>query len=176
MSKRKSLNRRSFMSQVAGGAILAGGATSLVTGEAHATRAQTGVTDHDSGALTDAAGYGRGTNRPQQPTGISDYDSGVQADAVEHGRGATDSDASDAVGRGRGNLPGFADKDSGATADSKPLRRSGLTDNDAGANADRGGDGRGAARTTQSGVTDSDEGALKDRAGFGRGEPRTRRR
>jgi hypothetical protein len=43
------------------------------------------VTDQDSGAHADRAGYGRGG--PRGYTGVTDSDSGPTADAAGHGRG-----------------------------------------------------------------------------------------
>jgi hypothetical protein len=67
----KRLSRRSFMSRVVGAAVIAGGATALVTGQAsaQANPNYTGRTDADSGSAADRAGYGR--------TGITDSDGGA---------------------------------------------------------------------------------------------------
>ena len=78
MSEKKKLNRRSFMSRIAGGALIAGGATALVTGKAEAQN-YTGRTDSDSGANADRGGYGH--------TGLTDSDSGNGADRASYGRG-----------------------------------------------------------------------------------------
>src|SRR5215468_4211666 len=107
---KKRLNRRSFMSRVAGAAMLAGGAAGVVTGAAKAQN-YTGRTDSDSGSNADRSGYGR--------TGISDSDSGAGSDRPGYGRGGhagvTDHDTgvgADPAGRGRGNS-GITDSDSG---------------------------------------------------------------
>ena len=83
--KKKRLNRRSFMSRVAGAAIVAGGATATITGQAQAQN-YTGRTDNDTGANADQAGHGRGTATGRQ-TGITDGDSGTHADRAGYGRG-----------------------------------------------------------------------------------------
>jgi hypothetical protein len=132
MSEKKKLNRRSFMARIAGGAVIAGGATALVTGKAEAQN-QTGRTDSDSGNNADRAGYGR--------TGMTDSDSGNGADRASYGRG------------GGGNRTGWTDTDSGGNADNAGNGRgatrsnpTGLTDGDSGSAADRGNYGRGQRR------------------------------
>lgn len=94
---------------------------------------QTGITDHDTGANADRAGYGRtgvtdndsgpnadrpGYGRGGSAGGASDNDSGPGADPAGRGRGsnrmgASDSDATDSMGhgRGRGNATGYSDSD-----------------------------------------------------------------
>ena len=157
MTPTRRLNRRSFLSRVAGGA-LAGGAFALCGGAARAqTGPYTGVTDTDSGSYADNAGHGRGpggnrNGQPAQPqsgyTGYSDSDSGANADPSGGGRrgrtptrtGATDSDPTDSYGNGRG----------GSTVRAN-MRRS---------------DGRCVHHT---GRTDSDSGAVRDPSGYGHG-------
>jgi len=151
---KKRLNRRSFMSRVAGAAVLAGGAAGIVTGTAKAQN-YTGRTDSDSGSNADRSGYGR--------TGLSDSDSGSGADRAGYGRGGhqgvTDHDTgayADPAGRGRGSS-GMSDSDSGRYADPAGRGRggrTGVTDSDSGANRDPVGRGRGGGR--QNGVTDHD--------------------
>src|SRR5262245_31129459 len=111
--EKKRLNRRSFMSRVAGAAVIAGSAAGVVTGEARAQN-YTGHTDRDSGSNADRAGYGR--------TGVTDRDSGNGADRAGYGRGGqsgvSDSDSgqyADPAGRGRGSS-GLTDNDSGQYA------------------------------------------------------------
>src|SRR5262245_32048024 len=91
--KKRPLNRRSFMSRVAGAAMIAVGAGAVVTGTASAQN-YTGHTDSDSGSHADRAGYGR--------TGVTDRDSGNGADRA---------------GYGRGGQSGVTDNDSGQYAD-----------------------------------------------------------
>lgn len=96
MSDKKRLNRRSFLTRVAGGAAVIGGAMSLVSGTAQAQ-----ITDRDP---TDGGGNGRGTGRTDRdPT-----------DGACNGRGATptghtDTDPRDPRGNGRGT--GRSDSD-----------------------------------------------------------------
>lgn len=89
---------------------------------------RTGVTDGDSGASADLAGFGLGRR-----TGVTDSDSGANADRSGRGRGgsragASDNDPTDRAGYGRGS------------------GRSGVTDSDSGANADAAGSGRGGSQ------------------------------
>ena len=87
-TEKKPLNRRSFMSRVAGATVLAGGAAAVVTGEASAQN-YTGHTDSDTGNGADRSGYGR--------TGNTDTDSGNGRGSIAgYGRGAqsaTDADS-----------------------------------------------------------------------------------
>ena len=114
MKSRQGFGRRSFLARVLGG-VAAGGALTLVSGEALAFQ----VTDSDSGARADPAGRGRGRTGesdgdPTDPagygrprTGCSDGDSGRGADPAGRGRGqgeCNDRDrgpARDPAGRGR---------------------------------------------------------------------------
>ncbi|MGQ0588911.1 MAG: twin-arginine translocation signal domain-containing protein [Sphingosinicella sp.] len=86
----RKLSRRSFMTRVAGGAVVGGGALVALTGRAEAFQ----VTDADDGANADPAGRGRGgpANRIR---GCTDGDTGARADPGGAGRGnrRTDSDA-----------------------------------------------------------------------------------
>ena len=185
MKPTRSVSRRSFFSQVAGGAIAAG-AVALVTGEARAVQGPpyTGITDSDSGPNSDNAGYGRGGNQA-----ISDNDSGPNADPAGHGRntrgqppasGITDRDPTDPVNRGRGGGSGFSDSDSGANADPSGRGRgvvrngpyTGYSDADSGHSQIHDMPGHGAGRgapNTYTGLTDSDS---ADRGGYGRGSNR----
>ena len=89
MTDRKSLNRRSFLSRVAGGAVLGGGALSLVSGSAAFA-----ITDHDP-------------SDPSNRTGITDRDStdrpgnGTGGATIHNGN--SDNDANDAAGHPRGS-------------------------------------------------------------------------
>ena len=128
MKPTRRLSRRSFLGRVAGGAVAAGAAMTVLTGPAEAQ----GCSDSDSGRYGDPAGRGR-----------------------RCGRSCTDSDTgrnSDGVGRGRrcGQRPSITDGDSGGNSDPagrgrgpRRVRPSGLTDSDAGRNADRPSYGRG---------------------------------
>jgi hypothetical protein len=88
----RSLNRRSFLSRVAGGAIVSGAAWAVL-----GKRAEAQVTDRDTGPNSDGPGRGR--------TGVTDRDPGT--DRVGHGRGPRNS-------RGPRNC---SDSDSGNTGD-----------------------------------------------------------
>ena len=99
MNTKRKLSRRSFLARVAGGAVAAGGAMVMLSGEA---RAQ--VTDSDSGPHADGAGNGRGNNHIR---GCTDNDTGANADQAANGRGNRTSDAdsgpsSDPANCGRG--------------------------------------------------------------------------
>lgn len=143
-TKKKRLNRRSFMATVLGGAA-ATGATGLIAGEAQAQQRPTGRTDSDSGSYADRANYGRTGMTDSDPYDRSGYGIGSGGGGGGGGgrSGLTDSDPVDRGGNGRGDLNGFTDSDSGDRA------------------------GRG-----YSGITDSDSGSNRDRAGHGRGRPR----
>jgi hypothetical protein len=156
VKSRPKLNRRSFLGQVAGGAISAG-ALGVVCGTARAqTGPYTGITDTDSGSYADNAGHGRGPGgnrfgqpQPQQPqTGYSDSDSGANADPSGAGRrgapvqtGITDSDPTDPYGQGRGG--GTARPGSAMRPDGSYAQYSGITDADSGATRDPANYGRG---------------------------------
>ena len=77
-TKKKRLNRRSFMATVLGG-VAATGATTLIAGEAQAQQRPTGRSDSDSGYGSDPAGRGY--------SGLTDSDSGSNRDRAGHGRG-----------------------------------------------------------------------------------------
>jgi hypothetical protein len=93
MKSNRKLSRRSFLTRVAGGAVIGGGALVALTGKAEAYQ----VTDSDQGPNSDAPGRGRGSNRIR---GCTDSDQGPNADQA---------------GNGRGN--GRSDSDSGPNAD-----------------------------------------------------------
>ncbi len=98
MKPTRKLSRRSFLTRVAGGAILSGGAMVALTGGARAYQ----VTDGDAGNTADPAGRGRGgANR--RIRGCSDADSGAHGDPVGNGRGnrSTDADPRDPPSCGR---------------------------------------------------------------------------
>lgn len=92
----RKLSRRSFLTRVAGGAIVGGGAMIALAGGAQAFQ----VTDSDAGAAADPPGRGRG-RRPIQ--GCTDADSGANADRPGNGRGnrTTDNDPADPPSCGR---------------------------------------------------------------------------
>jgi hypothetical protein len=97
MKPTRKLSRRSFLTRVAGGAIVGGGAMIALTGGAQAQ-----VTDGDAGANADPAGRGRGgANR--RIRGCTDADSGANADPPGAGRGnrRTDGDPTDPASCGR---------------------------------------------------------------------------
>jgi len=87
MKTTRKLSRRSFLTRVAGGAAVAGGALVVLGGTAEALQ----VTDSDSGPNADPPNRGRGSNRIR---GCTDNDSGSNADPAGNGRGnrTTDSD------------------------------------------------------------------------------------
>ena len=127
MKPTRRLSRRSFLGRVAGGAVAAGAAMTVLTGPAEAQ----GCSDSDSGRNGDPSGRGRRC--------CTDSDRGRYADGVGRGRrcgrsGITDRDTggnSDAAGNGRGPLR---------------ARPSGLTDGDSGRYSDRANFGRGPRR------------------------------
>ena len=178
MKPSRKLNRRSFLAQVAGGAVGAG-ALGLIHGEAWAYQVYTGVTDRDEGALRDGSGYGRGGTRPQsggqpeaggaplqQPTGITDSDTGSNSDNAGYGRGGqqaiSDNDPTDPAGQGR-NVRNRAQPPQTGVTDGDPTDpvgagrggSTGYSDSDSGANADPSGRGQ-RGRPTQTGITDRD--------------------
>lgn len=87
MKTTRKLSRRSFLTRVAGGAAVAGGALVVLGGTAEALQ----TTDSDSGPNADPPNRGRGSNRIR---GCTDNDSGSNADPAGNGRGnrTTDSD------------------------------------------------------------------------------------
>jgi hypothetical protein len=97
MKPTRKLSRRSFLTRVAGGAIVGGGAMIALSGSAHAQ-----ATDGDSGANADPAGRGRG-GAGNRIRGCTDADSGANADPPSAGRGnrTTDGDPSDPARCGR---------------------------------------------------------------------------
>ena len=94
MSEERPINRRSFLSRVAGGAVVGGVAIGLVTGgEAGA------ITDRDP---SDPVGYGRGRRRRYGCTDRDPYDPvGRGRWCRRRRRYCTDRDPYDPVGRGR---------------------------------------------------------------------------
>lgn len=108
MAKKGKMSRRSFMTRVAGGTVVAAGVGTAATAaimQRYADAdpsdgvARTGITDSDP---NDMAYHGTGR------TGLTDSDGGACADSSGYGRGntgMTDSDGgacSDPGGRGRG--------------------------------------------------------------------------
>ena len=101
MKPTRKLSRRSFLTRVAGGAVIGGGALVVLGGTAQALQ----VTDSDQEPNADPANRGRGNTRIRNCT---DSDQGPNADPANNGRGnrQTDSDAgpnSDPANCGRGN-------------------------------------------------------------------------
>jgi hypothetical protein len=99
MKTSRKLSRRSFLTRVAGGAVVGGGALVMMSGKAQAQ-----VTDSDSGPRADGAGHGRGSNHIR---GCTDNDTGSNADQAGNGRGnrVSDSDSgpnADPANCGRG--------------------------------------------------------------------------
>jgi hypothetical protein len=104
MKPTRRVSRRSFLVRVAGGALIAGAALTVLGGEAGAFQ----ITDSDSGPGADPRGRGRGA--------LTDSDRGPSADQPGKGRGprrtscaagraVTDGDSgpnADAAGCGRG--------------------------------------------------------------------------
>ena len=98
MKPTRKLSRRSFLTRVAGGAVVGGGAMVALAGGAQAYQ----VTDSDSGANADPANGGRGgANR--RIRGCTDGDAGATADPPGAGRGnrRTDNDPTDRPSCGR---------------------------------------------------------------------------
>jgi hypothetical protein len=81
----RKLSRRSFLTRVAGGAVVAGGAMVALTGKAEAYQ----VTDSDQGPNSDPPGRGRGNVHIARCT---DTDQGPNADQANNGRGNRTSD------------------------------------------------------------------------------------
>jgi len=84
----RKLSRRSFLTRVAGSAVIAGGAIAALGGTAQAFQA----TDSDAGATADPPGRGRGNAR-NRIRGCTDGDSGASADPAGNGRGSRTTDA-----------------------------------------------------------------------------------
>jgi hypothetical protein len=154
-------SRRSFLGQVAGGAVTAG-ALGVIGGEARAwqTGPYTGINDNDSGSHADNAGHGRGpggnaNGRPVESqtgqTGYSDSDSGANADPSGGGRrgrpvqtGITDRDPHDPYGQGRGtSMEGRGRNGYVQQGNGNISQYTGITDTDSGANRDPYGYGHG---------------------------------
>ena len=107
-------SRRSFMTEVIGGAIV-GGALVAVSGRAVAQNSRySGVTDADTGNGADRPGYGTGTHNR-----YTDRDTGPGADPQFGGRGPAGRAEGSASGQGRyGELPsGCSDSDGGPGSD-----------------------------------------------------------
>lgn len=105
MARKSKLTRRSFLTQITGGAALTG-AGALVTGCASTSNPRTGYTDSDGGRYADRAGHGRGPNAPRQTS--------------QQPQGRTDWDPQDRPGQGVGGRvrrAGCIDADSGPNAD-----------------------------------------------------------
>ena len=101
MKTTRKLSRRSFLTRVAGGAVVGGGAMIVLGGTAQALQ----VTDADQAPNADPANSGRGNTRIP---GCTDSDQGPNADPANNGRGnrQTDSDQgpnADPANCGRGN-------------------------------------------------------------------------
>jgi hypothetical protein len=115
MKTSRRCNRRSFITKVAGGMLVTGGAAALVVGPAFAQN-YSGVTDCDSGQGSDRPGYGTG-NRNQ----YTDQDTGPNSDPRCHGRGpnARSPGSPSGVGRYGGDnaITGCSDSDGGTGAD-----------------------------------------------------------
>jgi hypothetical protein len=96
MKPTRKLSRRSFLTRVAGGAIVGGGAMVALASGAQAFQ----VTDADTGATADPANRGRGRTPIR---GCTDADSGARADPQGNGRGnrITDRDPTDQPSCGR---------------------------------------------------------------------------
>jgi hypothetical protein len=123
MDIRRKLNRRSFLSRVAGGAIVGGGAIAFVAGSAAAhptsdndptdpggASPRQGTWPHsdtDEGATADPVG------RAGRLGHYSDTDSGPGSDPVNHGRRITDSDPRDPPNY----RPQITDSDGGSYGD-----------------------------------------------------------
>jgi hypothetical protein len=86
MKSSRKLSRRSFLTRVAGGAIVGGGALVALTGKAEAYQ----VTDSDQGPHSDPPGRGRGSAHIR---GCTDADQGPNADQAGNGRGNRTSDS-----------------------------------------------------------------------------------
>ena len=162
MPEKKPLNRRSFMMQVTGALVLAGGATALVTGRA-AAQPYSGRTDNDSGEGADRAGYGQ--------SGNSFYSDNDPTDPTGQGRGGgySDNDPSDPTGQGRGG-GGYSDSDP-TDPTGQGRNGTGVTDSDSGAYADRAGYGRGGHPDLEGGpgpYTGRNDNDPSDPSGYGR--------
>jgi len=147
MARKRKLSRRSFITRVTGGGVLAGSLAS-VAGALGPT--YTGINDADP---TDLVGYG------DSPTGtrISDSDN---SDARGYGNrgtsGETDADDGnerDPAGAGRGP------SQSGNNPNRRPI--TGVSDADTGSTADPRGRGRGTR------CSDQDSGTERDQSGYG---------
>ena len=121
MTPRRKLSRRSFLTRVAGGSVLAGGALFFVSGRAEALQCSDSDPPPTRGG--DPSGRGRYCGRSGAHTGCSDNDSGRGSDPAAYGRhcvaatGRTDNDSSDPDNGGRGQGRHCSDSDSGSRAD-----------------------------------------------------------
>ena len=140
------VSRRSFLRRVVGTSAVAGGSLALV-GCGPLLAAAGGCTDGDVGGSADPSGSGRGCEQRER-TGVNDEDLGANGDSLGYGRGANA-----AIGRlgqraasrtpmaARTRiLPGAGRGGQGARSAGAI---NGVTDRDAGHNADLGGEGRG---------------------------------
>ena len=130
MTPRRKLSRRSFLTKVAGGSVLAGGALFFVAGRAEAF--QCSDSDPSPSRGGDPSGRGRYCGRSGARTGCSDNDNGRGSDPAAYGRrcaqatGHTDNDPTDPTNGGRGYS----------------ARERNCTDSDSGSNSDNAGQGR----------------------------------
>ena len=124
MTPRRKLSRRSFLTRVAGGSALAGGALLFVAGPAEAY--QCSDSDPPPSRGGDPGGRGRYCGRSGARTGCSDSDRGRGSDPAAYGRhcaratGYTDNDPGDPTNGGRGYSARerqCSDSDSGSRAD-----------------------------------------------------------
>ena len=125
MTPRRTLSRRSFLTRVAGGSALAGGALLFVSGKAEAFQ----CTDADPAPPRgDASGRGQRCQAAasRRRTGCSDNDRGRGSDPAAYGRhcaaytGYTDNDSGDPTNGGRGYSARerqCSDSDSGSYSD-----------------------------------------------------------
>lgn len=112
MPTTRKLDRRSFITRVAGGMVVTGGAVALIVEPVRA-QSYTGVTDCDSGSGHDRPGYGTG-NRNH----YTDTDTGPTGDPRCRGRGpARREGAPSGHGRYSGVASGCSDSDGGTGSD-----------------------------------------------------------
>ncbi|HYD12408.1 MAG TPA: hypothetical protein VEC11_06145 [Allosphingosinicella sp.] len=126
MNTARKLNRRSFVTRVAGGMIVAGGAAALIV-EPVGAQTYSGVTDCDSGSGHDRPGYGTG-----QRNQYTDSDTGPTGDPRCRGRGPTRREGTPSGhGRYSGPAPNCSDSDGGPGADpgGRGVRCNGQTPN-----------------------------------------------
>lgn len=146
MAKKGKINRRSFLSRVAGVAVTTG-AFATVTGM---TRAQ-GNQPEGQQPYYDTDG----TDEARIWSGHTDRDFGLESDIAQYGRGT---------------ITGITDVDPGDRPNHGERVRSHLTDHDSGPKADRASYGR----QPHTGISDADSSSpvgTADRAGFGGQQP-----